>query len=182
MEKMDDYLNNAFVTYKGVSGLIQWCARHNILFMINTTGLMGYFQRVFAKHLLPEVPVVSANPIIQYPCDKNQTIQRYDLFEIQDKAKNTALALNAFGVPENKIVIMGDSGGDGLHFKWGKTHHCFTIGSMTKKTLIDYCSRHKIEIDLFWGLKYKTGEKRVEEKEMRIDFMELSILFEKNFT
>lgn len=181
MEQMDDYLDNAFVTYKGVPDLIQWCARHDILFMINTTGLLGYFQRVFAKDLLPEVPVVSANPIIQYPGEKDQAFHIYDLFEIQDKGKNTAMALNAFDVPENKMVIMGDSGGDGPHFKWGKSHHCFTIGSMTKQTLIDYCSRHKIEIDLFWGLKYEIGEKRVEEKEMQIDFMELSILFEKIF-
>ena len=56
--RMDAYLDEAFCTYAGVPDLIEWCRSHDILFMINTTGMIGYFQRVFAKKLLPQVPVL----------------------------------------------------------------------------------------------------------------------------
>lgn len=66
-EQMDAYLDGRFATYRGVPELIDWCSRNDILFMINTTGMKGYFQRVFKKDLLPKVPVVSAHPMIAYP-------------------------------------------------------------------------------------------------------------------
>ena len=63
-EQMDAYLEKRFITYKAVPDLIEWCLSKDILFMINTTGMIGYFQRVFAKGLLPRVPVLSVNPTV----------------------------------------------------------------------------------------------------------------------
>ena len=178
IEQMDDYLDNAFTTYRGVPELIDWCNRNGILFMINTTGVTGYFQRIFAKNLLPQVPVVSANPMIRYPHGKTDPLQIYDLLEIQDKGKNSARALQSFTIPEKRIVIIGDSGGDGPHFEWGQKHAAYKIGSMAKASLITYCNRKNIKIHLFWGAAYAEHEERIEEDEMRMDFMELRAVFE----
>jgi len=62
LEQMDAYLESSFSTYTGVPELIEWCLERGILFMINTTGTQGYFQRAFAKDLLPKVSVVAAKP------------------------------------------------------------------------------------------------------------------------
>lgn len=67
VEQMDAYLDERFEIYRGgVPELIEWCSKKDILFMINTTGMQGYFQRVFKKGLLPKVPAVSAHPMIKY--------------------------------------------------------------------------------------------------------------------
>lgn len=147
--------------------------------MINTTGLMGYFQRIFAKKLFPKVPVISANTMIRYSSQETDPPQIYALDEIQDKGKNTAYALKYLGIPDKKIVIIGDSGGDGPHFEWGKKHKAYLIGSMAKHSLTDYCKKNKIEINLFFGHTYTNGEKRSEESEMLIDFGKLSSVFER---
>ena len=52
-DQMDAYLDQSFTTFTGVPELIEWCASNHILFMLNTTGMIGYFQRIFAKTLLP---------------------------------------------------------------------------------------------------------------------------------
>ena len=65
-EQMDAYLDASFATYPGVADLIEWCLSNRILFMINTTGMLGYFQRAFAKGLLPRVPALSAHPMIRF--------------------------------------------------------------------------------------------------------------------
>jgi hypothetical protein len=179
IQQMDDYLDDAFTTYKGVPELLDWCAQNKILFMINTTGFMGYFQRVFANHLLPRVPVLSANGMIRYPTLETDPPVMYDLDEIQDKGKNSAGALKSHAVSGKNMVIMGDSGGDGPHFKWGKKQDAFLIGSMAKPSLTDYCFQNGIKINLFFGPTYADGEKRSIEKEMHIDFMGLSTLFKK---
>ena len=57
-KQMDNYLDDSFSTYKGVPELIEWCLSNNILIMINTTGMIGYFQRVFAKNLLPKQQLI----------------------------------------------------------------------------------------------------------------------------
>jgi 2-hydroxy-3-keto-5-methylthiopentenyl-1-phosphate phosphatase len=88
-DEMDDYLYERFGTYQGVPELIEWCTATDIFFMINTTGMQGYFQRVFKKGLLPKVPVVSAHPMIKYKEGRRTACQWYDLLEIQDKPKNT---------------------------------------------------------------------------------------------
>jgi len=178
IKQMDNYLDDSFETYKNVPELIDWCKQNNILFMINTTGKMGYFQRIFAKRLLPNVPVISANSMIRYPNIETDPPQMYDLDEIEDKGKNTARALKSFIISGNKIVIIGDSGGDGPHFEWGKKHKAYLIASMAKKSLTDYCDKKKIKINLLFGPTYGMGEERSEEKEMLIDFMGLSSVIE----
>jgi hypothetical protein len=179
IQQMDAYLNDSFITYKGVPELIDWCTKNRILFMINTTGFMGYFQRIFAKNLLPKVPAISANSMIRYPYKETDPPQMYDLGEIQDKSINTAYALKSFAIPGKRIVIIGDSGGDGPHFEWGRKHKAYMIGSMAKKSLTNYCNKKQIEINLLFGPTYANGEERIEENEMLIDFMELISVFEK---
>ena len=170
--QMDNYLDACFRTYRGVPELISWCKKNKILFMINTTGMIGYFQRVFAKHLLPAVPVLSANPMLRYPSASTDPPDLYELSEVEDKGRNTDRALHAYSVSEKSLVIIGDSGGDGPHFQWGKQHQAYVIGSMAKQSLIDYCRRNGIEIDLLFGPIH--DEERGEATEMAIDFMELS--------
>jgi hypothetical protein len=179
IQQMDAYLDEAFITYKGVPALIDWCAKNNILFMINTTGFMGYFQRIFAKQLLPEVPVLSANPLIRYASSETDPPGLYGLEEIQDKGSNTACAMTFYGISNKKIVIIGDSGGDGPHFDWGKKQKAYMIGSMAKPSLTDYCNREKIKIDLYFGPAYADGAERNEENERHVDFMALSSVFER---
>jgi hypothetical protein len=178
IQQMDAYLDDSFITYKGVPDLIDWCLKNRILFMINTTGLMGYFQRIFAKELLPKVPVISANSMIRYPALETDPPHMYELYEIQDKGKNTEAALKSFGISEKKIVIIGDSGGDGPHFEWGEKHGAYLIGSMAKHSLTNYCIKKNMEINLLFGPAYRIGEERNGETEMLVDFMELSSVFE----
>jgi hypothetical protein len=178
IQQMDAYLDDSFVTYKGVPDLIDWCLKNKILFMINTTGVMGYFQRIFAKKLLPKVPVISANAMIRYPASETDPPHMYELYEIQDKGKNTEAALRSFGISEKKMVIIGDSGGDGPHFEWGEKHGAYMIGSMAKPSLTSYCIKKNIEINLLFGPAYGIGEERNRGTEMSVDFMELSSVFE----
>jgi hypothetical protein len=154
-QQMDDYLNRSFVTYKGVPDLIEWCLSKNILFMINTTGMIGYFQRVFAKGMLPIVPVLSANPMVRFRGQESGPPAIHDLLEIRDKARNTAAVAQRFNIPAEKIILMGDSGGDGPHFEWGSETGAFLIGSMTKPSLEDYCETRGITIDLHFGLSIR---------------------------
>jgi hypothetical protein len=142
--------------------------------MINTTGMIGYFQRVFAKGLLPIVPVLSANPMVRYPDQESDPPAIHDLLEIRDKARNTAAVARRFNISADKIIVMGDSGGDGPHFEWGSETGAFLIGSMTKPSLDRYCLSRGIDIDLHFGLTYGKGAKRDPEKEMQSDFSELS--------
>jgi hypothetical protein len=173
-EEMDAYLDNSFLTYKGVPDLIDWCLSKNILFMINTTGMIGYFQRVFAGGLLPKAPVLSANPMVRYPGLESDPDFIYDLFEIQDKAKNTGAVARRYNISADKIILMGDSGGDGPHFEWGSENGAYLVGSMTKYSLESYCQSRGIPIDLHFGLSYGEGEEKDPQIEMQADFAELS--------
>lgn len=177
-DQMDAYLDEFFTTYTGVPGLIEWCASHQILFMINTTGMIGYFQRIFAKKLLPPVPVVSAHPLIRYPQNSSGSGRYYELLETQDKSKNTDRVARSLAIPALKIILLGDSGGDGPHFEWGRTNGAFLIGSMTKPSLDAYCRKKDIEIDLRFGLDYSRSEKQNPHEESRVDFMDLSTTIE----
>ena len=177
-QQMDWYLEKSFTTYSGVRELIEWCHRQNILFMINTTGMIGYFQRVFAKNLLPQVPLLSAHPMIRYPRSDTDPLHVYDLFETADKSKNTELAMKSFNLSSNKIIIMGDSGGDGPHFKWGAENGRFLIANMTKPSLKRYCEQHNISIHAQFGPSYADGEARDVGKEMQADFMDLTFIIE----
>ena len=147
--------------------------------MINTTGMQGYFQRVFKKGLLPRVPVVSAHPMIRYEEEGKTTCQWYHLLEIQDKPKNTEAVMRAQGIVPDKVVLIGDSGGDGPHFEWGARVGAFRVGSMTKNSLREYCRKKDIEIDLHFGLSYPEVRVSEQEKEMRVNFMELAPIIEK---
>jgi 2-hydroxy-3-keto-5-methylthiopentenyl-1-phosphate phosphatase len=173
-KQMDNYLNDSFSTYKGVPELIEWCLSNNILIMINTTGMIGYFQRIFAKNLLPKVPLLSAHPMVRYP--KNDAYPRhiYDLFETIDKGKNTESVIRSFNVPSNKVIIMGDSGGDGPHFEWGAANNAFLIANMTKPSLKRYCEQKSIMINAQFGPSYAEGEVKDMRKEMRVNFMDLA--------
>ncbi|MGB9438101.1 MAG: hypothetical protein WCB15_09170 [Desulfobacterales bacterium] len=173
-DQMDAYLDESFSTYTGVPQLIEWCASNNILFMINTTGMIGYFQRIFAKRLLPRVPVVSAHPLIYYPRNSSEFLRVYELLETGDKSKNTAAVARSLAIPAAKIFLLGDSGGDGPHFEWGAAKGAFLIGSMTKPSLDNYCRKKAIEINLRFGLDYTQHGKATLIEELQINFMDLT--------
>lgn len=176
--QIDHYLDESFVTYRGVPELIEWCRSRNILFMINTTGMIGYFQRIFAKKLLPEIPVLSAHPMVRYSKGDADPQFVYDLLETLDKGENTESAVRAFNIPTNKIIIMGDSGGDGPHFKWGAENNSFLVANMTKPSLQHYCRQKQISIDVQFGLSYKEGEHKNLQKEMEVNYMDLVPIIE----
>ncbi len=175
-KQMDAYLEVSFATYKGVIDLIQWCTKHDILFMIDTTGMQGYFQRAMAKGLLPKGMVVAANPMISYP---GHEMEMYEVREIEDKAKNTETVMRAHGISANKVIVIGDSGGDGPHFEWGASVGAHLIGSMTKPSLESYCRRKGIKLNTRFGVTYSEGEKKDLKREMEVDFMGLVPLIEK---
>jgi 2-hydroxy-3-keto-5-methylthiopentenyl-1-phosphate phosphatase len=175
-KQMDAYLDASFVSYTGVRDLIKWCKKHDILFMINTTGMQGYFQRAMAKGLVPEEIVVAANPMISYP---GHGTEMYEVREIDDKAKNTERVTRQHGIPPNKVILIGDSGGDGPHFSWGASVGAHLIGSMTKPSLEKYCREKGIKIIGRFGLTYTEGEQKDLEREMKVDFMALVPVIEK---
>jgi phosphoserine phosphatase len=181
-EQMDAYLDEAFTIYTGVANLIEWCLSKNILFMINTTGMIGYFQRVFAKGLLPRVPVISAHPMVRYPENRSDPRYIYDLFETGDKAKNGEAVIRSMGIPSDRTILVGDSGGDGPHFEWGSKTGAFLIGSMTKTSLDDYCRRKNIMINLRFGVDYSKEDKKDLQKEMQVNFMDLAATIEEIVT
>jgi 2-hydroxy-3-keto-5-methylthiopentenyl-1-phosphate phosphatase len=177
-KQMDQYLDESFATYSGVPELIEWCQRNHILLMINTTGMIGYFQRIFAKNLLPVVPVLSAHPMVRYPKGDADPPHICDLFETADKGKNTESVIRSLNIPSNKIIIMGDSGGDGPHFQWGAGINALLIGSMTKPSLKKFCDRHNISIDIQFGISHAEGVNQNLQKEMQTNFLDLLPLIE----
>jgi 2-hydroxy-3-keto-5-methylthiopentenyl-1-phosphate phosphatase len=177
-DQMDAYLDDSFTTYTGVPELIEWCASHSIIFLINTTGMIGYFQRIFAKNLLPPVPVISAHPLVRYPQNTSDACRFYELLETQDKGKNTGAVARSQAIPAAKIILLGDSGGDGPHFEWGAANGAFLIGSMTKPSLDAYCREKDIEIDLRFGLDYSRSEKRNLQEESQVNFVDLATAIE----
>ncbi len=177
-DQMDAYLDESFTTYTGVPDLIEWCSSNNILFMINTTGMIGYFQRIFAKSLLPPVPVISAHPMISYPQNTSGSCRVYELLETRDKGKNTGEVARSLAIPAAKIILLGDSGGDGPHFEWGVAAGACLIGSMTKPSLDNYCRAKNIEINLRFGLDYSRRERRIPQEESQVNFMDLATRIE----
>ena len=177
-EQMDAYLDEAFRMYAGVADLMQWCYSRQILFMLNTTGAVGYFQRAFFKSLLPSLPVISAYPEPHFPKEASDPEEVYPLFEITDKARHTEKVAHKVGVPLNHIVVMGDSGGDGPHFRWGAGNGAFLIASMPKPSLQRYCKKNGIRPDYFFGHAYSAGENTDHASEMGFDFMELAAVIE----
>lgn len=172
-EQMDRYLESSFSTYTGVAALIEECLRRDILFMINTTAFRGYFQRIFSKGFLPGVPALAANPLIAYPGRGTDPGLFYEIMEIQDKPRRTEAAMNAFSIPAERVVLIGDSGGDGPHFEWGSSIGAFLIASMCKPSLDAYCTERDIPVNLRFGRCYQEGEARDIEAEGKYDFSEL---------
>jgi hypothetical protein len=150
-EQMDGYLAHSFSTYRGVPTLIEECTRRDLLFMINTTGMTGTFQRAFAAGLLPPVRALAANPLISYPAEKTDPHLLYEVSEITDKPIHTRAVMERFGMPGKKVFLIGDSGGDGPHFEWGKGVGATLIGSMVKPSLDAYCLQRGITLDLRFG-------------------------------
>lgn len=173
-DQMDAYLEARFEVYKGVDKLIHWCREHKILFMINTTGFMGYFQRILAKSLLPPFTVLSAQSMLRFIHGQNDPQKMIDLFEIEDKATNTAAIARRYQISPENIILMGDSGGDGPHFEWGARVGATLVGSMTKSSLSAYCRGKGVRIDHLFGHTYAEDEKISLEKEHGFDFMKLS--------
>lgn len=177
VEQMDAYLEACFQTYTGVPQLIQWCLDNDILFMINTTGTHGYFQRVFANGLIPQVAVVAANPMLSFDCS-GCVYETREIREIEDKPTNTSAVLRSMNLQPKKLVVMGDSGGDGPHFRWAAGTGAHLIASMAKPSLTRYCRANGVEIGTFFGLKYDEGTPRNLAEEMKVDFMELTHVLE----
>jgi hypothetical protein len=142
--------------------------------MINTTGMIGYFQRIFAKNLLPPVPMISAHPMISYPQNLSASCRIYELLETHDKGKNTGEVARSLAIPAARIILLGDSGGDGPHFEWGAAAGAYLIGSMTKPSLDNYCRAKDLEINLRFGLDYTRRERASVREELQINFMDLT--------
>ena len=178
IEQMDAYLDASFRTYTGVPELIRWCLERNIIFMINTTGTQGYFQRAIAKRLIPPVPIVAANPMIQFPRTDDLERYRFEVLEIEDKPKNTAAVMKSLNLAGKKLVVIGDSGGDGPHFEWGASSGALLIGSMTKVSLSRYCLGKHVQIDQMFGKTYLPDQERNLEEEYKFNFMDLAPVIE----
>lgn len=172
-KQMDDYLRQRFQIYKGVGNLIRWCHDHHVLFMINTTGLVGYFQRALELKHIPPFDVLSAHPMLRFDNAANGPDKVIDLFEIDDKASNTAAIAEMFQIPPHKMILMGDSGGDGPHFNWGAKRGATLIGNMTKPSLNAYCREKGISIGHYFGHTYSQNEQISLKKELSYDFQEL---------
>ncbi len=172
-EQMDDYIDSKFKVYAGVTDFMEWCLSKDILFMINTTGVIGYFQRIIAKNLIPPIRFLSAHPSVAYVKGRRDPDHVMALFEVQDKSANTQRAVQAMNIPSEKVILMGDSGGDGPHFLWGADNDAFLIGSMTKPSLKSYCRENNVQMDLLFGISYDVGEDKRLKDEMQVDFREL---------
>ena len=174
LDQMDAYLKAKFEVYPGVADLILWCQNHRILFMVNTTGFMGYFQRCLAKALLPPFPALSAQSMICFPNGARDPDHILVLCETKDKASNTAVMAQRYRIDAHRIILMGDSGGDGPHFEWGANTGATLIGSMTKPSLRDYCRMKGIKIHYHVGHSYGVQEEVSFEKEQGFNFLALS--------
>jgi hypothetical protein len=176
--QMDAYLQAEFRTYRGVAELMRWCHEHDVLFMINTTGMIGYFQRILVRSYLPPLTALSANPMVRFAPSPSDPEQILPLLETTDKPLHTAAIAARYAIAGEKIFLMGDSGGDGPHFKWGAGMGAHLIGSMTKPSLQRYCQDSGIVIDHFVGHTYSTGEPKALDKEMAFDFIGIKDIIE----
>lgn len=172
-DAMDSYLDADFAMYTGAAEFITQAREMGALFVINTTGSQGYFQRALAKGLLPNVDVVAANPFIAYPQRVGGPAFHLTVTEIVDKPKNTQAVLTQTGLAPGRVMVMGDSGGDGPHFLWGAEQGCYLVGAMTKVSLTAYCQSHGISLDRRFGVSYEPGQKRDIHHEMSYDYREL---------
>lgn len=176
--QIDAFLDQGLPVYPGVLELFAWCRAHDIAVMINTTGMIGFFQCAFERGLLPVVAVLSAHPFVRFAPGRRDPEWVYPLLATGDKGRNTAAACRDLQVAPRKVIVMGDSGGDGPHFRWGREQGAVLIGSMTKASLTAFCREVGISIDHFFGPVYMPDEVRSSEREMACDFMGLVPVFE----
>lgn len=179
--QMDDYLKARFDIYPGVRKLIDWCGKNHILFMINSTGFTGYFQRAIELGLLPAISALSAHPNLRFNAGPKDPHHILDLFEVEDKARNTGALADKFSIPRNRIVVMGDSGGDGPHFEWGAKAGATLIGSMAKPSLRRYCHDRGIRVHHLFGHIYEDGETITPDSENGYDHLNLSSIIGRAF-
>ncbi len=173
-EHMDAYLDRFFRTYTNVPELMEWCLSNEVLFMLNTTGTQAYFQRALEKKLLPPIHIVAANPMITFDTPGLKTCFDYQVLEIEDKALNSQAVMERLGLTPARVVVMGDSGGDGPHFLWGGKNGAHLVGNMTKYSLQAFCDSSGVTIGRHFGMVYAKGEPRDLEREMSFDFKELT--------
>lgn len=173
-ERMDAYLDASFATYHRVPEFIQWCLSNDLYFIINTTGTLGYFQRAMAKGLIPSVSLVAGNPLIQFSGVEADPRFGPHVNDTSDKPKHTAQAAARLGIPFSRVVVIGDSGGDGPHFTWGHDVGACLIGSMPKQSLEKYCEDRGVLITHRFGVIDRPGVHRDLESEMVWDYMQLT--------
>jgi hypothetical protein len=175
-DQMDTYLDSRFDAYSGVPAFIETMLSNDTLFIINTTGSHGYFQRAVAKKLLPPVPLIAANPFIAFPETRVPTEFPCNVLEIEDKPRCTAVAAERFTAPLHRVVVIGDSGGDGPHFHWAHKAGAACVACMPKQSLIAYCDTRGFSPDAVFGKAYGPGEERDPAAEAAVDFNELAAL------
>ncbi len=149
--RMDAYLDTEFSLYPGVLELVKWCRKNEVAFMINTTGFMGYFQRLFDRGLFPVPDALAANKMIFYSNAECIPEITFELTETSDKGIFTAEVVRRLGLELNKVMVIGDSGGDGPHFQWAKHNGAVLVAAMAKQSLLAFCKSREIEIDFFIG-------------------------------
>lgn len=173
VEQMDAYLDRSFAIYNGVYEMIEALNSKNILFMINTTGAQGFFQRSIMKKLIPPVPLVASNPFIKFSGVESDRRFSHRVLETSDKGANTSRVMREYDLEPSRVILVGDSGGDGPHFQWGASIGAYLIGSMTKTSLTGFCMGNRITINKQFGIVYTEGQERDIEQENRYDFEEL---------
>lgn len=181
IEHIDAYLDAAFATYTHVPRFIERLLSHDALFMLNTTGTHGYFQRAVAKKLLPPVPIIAANPFIAFPQISVPTEFPCNVLEIADKPRCTLEVATRFAIPLQRVAVIGDSGGDGPHFHWARRSGALCVAAMPKESLIAYCANHGFAPDLKFGVKYGPGDMRDLNAESQVDFDALADLLLDHF-
>lgn len=175
VEQMDAYLDASFAIYGGVVDMIELLRSNGILFMINTTGAQGFFQRTLFKKLIPEVDFVASNPFIRFPGADGDSRFSFRVLETSDKGINSAAVMQKFGLDPSRVIVIGDSGGDGRHFQWGASVGCYLIGSMTKVSLTKFCAQNHVSINKRFGVTYSESQPRNIEEEYKYNFKELGL-------
>jgi hypothetical protein len=176
--QMDAYLAACFRTYTGVPELMAWCADQGVLCMVNTTGMTGYFQRALALGLVPPLPVLSAHPLVRFPAAPTDPRQWLPLTATADKGRHTEQVAREHGIPFRRVVVMGDSGGDGPHMAWGAARGALLVGSMTKLSLETACRAAGIALHHRFGVTYAEGQPMDRQRELAVDFMGLTGLLQ----
>ncbi len=70
------------------------------------------------------------------------------------------LSLWQQNIKSRGFFLIGDSGGDGPHFVWGRQNGCVLIGCMAKPSLKSFCNKHGVEIDHFVG-DYRSSSNKI---------------------